>query len=322
MATTQKPSRPGVRKNKRKGQRKRNAKAQLNGSPTQRKGSQIRSAEALSPAKEPSDSALQLAERLSERVGHRSARIRFDFVRRADGIPALPPLARLLRGGRGGEVRLKLLLALLWVAGGGDERHATSAWPARAWAALLDLDDPELHGQRRVRDAIRWLEQEGFLRTERQPGRPMVLQLLLEDGSGKDYFDPAPPAKKKKESKEAWLGSDLYIQLPASFWTEGWAARLTGRALAMLLVLREVTFSGDWRWVSPSQARQRYGLSEDTWSKGVAELKANKIIEIRKKAVGEEVFDFRRVRNTYKLPVDDEHRLVLPPRPRTADRIT
>lgn len=244
---------------------------------------------------------------------NRSARVRFDFVCRRDG-DGVPPLARLLRGGRGGEVRLKLLLSLLWVAGGGDERHATSAWPARAWAALLDLDDPEVHGQRRVREAIRWLEDAGFLRTERQPGRPMALQLLLEDGSGKEYVDPAPLAKKKKDSKETIHGSDLFIQLPASFWTEGWATRLSGRAIAMLLVLSEVTFSGPWRWVSPAQARQRYGLSEDTWTKGVTELKAHKIIQIRKTPVGEEVFDFRRVRNTYKLPLDQEGRLMLPAR--------
>ncbi len=198
-------------------------------------------------------------------------------------------------------MRLKLLLTLLWVAGGGDERHATRAWPARAWATLLDLDDPEGRGQRRIRDAIHWLEQKQFLRTERQPGKPMALQLLKEDGSGDPYFDPAPPAKKKKGSKEALGASDLYIELPYSFWTDGWAVRLSGRAIVMLLILREVTFSGAWKWVSPSKARQIYGISEDTWSKGVAELKANEIVEIRKRPVGEEVFDFRRVRNTYKL---------------------
>lgn len=304
MATRQAPFRPEVKKHKAKGQSKYRAESQPKGRPSRRKRSKVLT-------KQPSDDALDLAQRLSDRVGQRGARVRFDFFRATDGTAESPPAARLLRGGRGGEVRLKLLLTLLWVAGGGDERHATRAWPARAWAALLDLDDPEGRGQRRVRDAIGWLEREGFLRTDRHPGRPMSLQLLMEDGSGEAYFDPAPAAKQKKGRNEAWAGRDLYVELPATFWTDGWVVRLTGRAIAMLLILREVAFSGKWSWVSPAKARERYGISEDTWSKGVAELNAHKIIEIRKKTVGEEIFDFRRVRNTYRLAVD-EHRLLLP----------
>jgi|SRR5579859_3368814 len=265
-------------------------------------------------ANEPSDTALRLATRLSERVGARPARVRFGFVRRLEG-EGPPPLAGLLRGGRGGEVRLKLVLSLLWVAGGGDERHATGAWPARAWAALLDLPDPEGNGQRRIHDAIRWLEEKNLIRVVRQPGKPMSLQLLLEDGSGKPYFDPAPHARKKKESNEHVEPCELFFQMPPSFWTDGWIVRLSGRALTMLLVLSEVTFSGGWRWVSPSQARQKYGISEDTWSRGVAELKRHKIIDIRKKPVGEEEFDFRRVRNTYLLRFDQERRVALPTPP-------
>lgn len=315
VATTHQPSRPGGRKNKPKAQSKGKSEAQTNDRPARRKGSRVRPRQAPRTAKGPSERALRAAQTLSDRVSNRAVRVRFSFVRREDGSERLPPLARLLRGGRGGEVRLKLLLALLWVAGGGDERHATNAYPARSWAALLDLDDPEGHGQRRVRDAIQWLEREGFVRTDRQPGKPMALQLLLEDGLGKEYVDPAESAKKKKDSKEGLQRSDLYVLLPASFWTEGWAATLSARALAMLLVLREVTFSGEWKWVSPAQARHRYGLSEDTWSKGVAELRAHKIIEIRKRPVSEDDFEFRRVRNTYKLPVDDDHRVLLPARP-------
>src|SRR6266852_4842857 len=88
----------------------------------------VRAGRVLSPTKQPSDTAFRLARRLSERIAERSARVRFGFVCRRQG-DGPPPLARVLRGGRGGEVRLKLLLTLLWVAGGGDERHATRAWP-------------------------------------------------------------------------------------------------------------------------------------------------------------------------------------------------
>ena len=274
----------------------------------------------LPPPRKPSDRALRLAATLSKRLKHRGAKIRFAFVRNDDGVTGPPPLARLLRGGRGGEVRLKLLLSLLWVAGGGDDRHKTNAYPARAWASLLDLPDPETNGQRRIRDAIQWLEAADFVRTDRQPGRPMALQLLLEDGSARAYIDPAGAAKKKKASKESLKSSDLFMSLPDSLWTDGWLVTLSGRALAMLLVLAEVTFSDseEWKWVSPARARQRYGLSEDTWSRGIAELRARGIIEIRKRPVGEDEFEFQRVRNTYKVPRDSGGRISLPAPPRVS----
>jgi hypothetical protein len=268
------------------------------------------------PPKEPSEEALRLAETLSNNLQQRSAKVRFDFVRNPHGVPGPPPLAQLLRGGRGGDVRLKLLLSLLWVAGGGtDDRHKTKAYPARAWAGLLDLPEPDTNGQRRIRDAIQWLEDRDFIRSERQPGRPMAIQLLLEDGSGKTYFDPAEHAHRKKKSKGGVEASDLFITLPHTFWTDGWIVTLSGRATAMLLVLASVTLSdtNDFKWIAPSRARQRYGLSEDTWSRGAAELKARGLIEVRKQAVGEDAFDFRRVRNSFKVPRDDKGWIVLPP---------
>lgn len=266
----------------------------------------------LPPPREPSEHALRLAKTLNERLKGRAAKIRFDFIRHEAG--GLPPVASLLRGGRGGDVRLKLLLSLLWVAGGGsDQRHSTNAYPARAWAGLLDLPEPEGNGQRRIRDAIGWLEEEGFVRTMRAPGRPMALQLMREDGSGRPYSDPAAAAKRKKKSGAAITSSDLYIGLPAPFWTDGWLVTLSGRAIAMLLVIAHVTFSerDEWPWVSPARARKLYGVSEDTWSKGIAELRARGIIQVRKRPVGEDDFDFRRVRNTYKLRREGRQ-LVLP----------
>lgn len=263
---------------------------------------------------EPSEHALRLASTLSQQLGKRAAKIRFDFIRQESG--ALPSLASVLRGGRGGEVRLKLLLSLLWVAGGGtDDRHKTRAYPARAWAGLLDLPDPEVNGQRRIRDAISWLEDEGYVTSFREPGRPMVLQLRLEDGSGQAYIDPAGAASRKKKRGKTLTGSDLYIGLPANFWTDGWLVTLSGRAIAMLLAVAHLTFTerDEWAWISPSRARKLYGLSEDTWTRGIAELRAREIIRIRKKPVGEDDFDFRRVRNTYNFPRDGKV-IVLPRR--------
>jgi hypothetical protein len=273
----------------------------------------------IPPLSEPSERSLRAASMLSERLKHRAAKVRLDFIRCSTPGPP-PPLAVLLRGGSGGEVRLKLFLSLLWVAGGGiDERHKTNAYPARAWAALLDLPDPEGKGQRRIRDAIGWLEEQQLINIDREPGRPMALQLRRDDGSGKPYTDPAG-AHKKGTSKQPMNQHDYFVLLPETFWTEGWIVSLSARAIAMLLVIAEMTFSPtrEFEWVSPSRARQIYGISEDTWSKGIAELRARKIIVIRKQPVGEDDFDFRRVRNTYKLQRTSNKQIALPARAKTA----
>jgi hypothetical protein len=43
---------------------------------------------------------------------------------------------------------------------------------------------------------------------------------------------------------------------------------------------------------------------------------ARGLIEVRKQAVGEDAFDFRRVRNSFKVPRDDKGWIVLPSRAR------
>ena len=70
--------------------------------------------------------------------------------------------------------------------------------------------------------------------------------------------------------------------------------------LAILLILLEVTQQGKKKaeWLSPSQ-RRRYGLSDDSWTRGTAELSRLGVVVIGKKSVGD--FDFKRVRHTYTL---------------------
>jgi hypothetical protein len=273
-----------------------------------------------STPKPPSERSQRAAALLSERILNRPLRVRLSFIRNEDGVVSgIPPLASLLRGGRGGEVRLKLLLSLLWAAGGGDPRHQTH-YPARSWAALLDLPDPEGNGQRRVRDALQWLEERKFIKTDLQPGKPTVIHLLREDGSGRAYTDPADAYKKVTGSDKKAITEkrrrELHLTVPDTFWTDGWIAMLSARAVAMLLVIGEVTFSDrEWDWVSPRIARRRYGISEDTWSRGIKELYAQQIIEIRRRPVSLDDFDFRRVRNTYRVGRDNSRRIILPAPP-------
>jgi hypothetical protein len=72
--------------------------------------------------------------------------------------------------------------------------------------------------------------------------------------------------------------------------------------LGPLLVMLVVTQGGEKKaqWISPSQARSRFGLSEDTWTRGIAELQRYGVLVVRKKPVSED-FGWRRVRNAYTL---------------------
>jgi hypothetical protein len=258
------------------------------------------------PPRHPSPAALALLRRANERVKGRSADgrhtpVRHAFVERASHSDNHdPPAANLLRASKGGALRLKLYLALLWQAGGGDERHAAT-WPARAWAELLDLPDPEGHGDRRIRDAIRALERAQLLKATREPGRPIMLTLLRDDGTANPYVHPGEVASAAKKQGAVDL-SGLYVQLPPGFWTKGWAITLSGPGTVMLLVMQVLTKNGlrKGQWISPKQARSRFGLSEDTWTRGVAELRRHGLLETRKKPVSED-FGWRRVRNTYTL---------------------
>ncbi len=141
----------------------------------------------------PGVEAVQAAEYLAKRAVGRSAQVRRRFIERADNTPDSPPLARLLRGGRGGQVRTKLLLTMLWV--GANPPHDVT-YPARAYAELLGLPKPETTGARRVLDAIDWLEQRRFLTVENRPGHPSRVTLLRELADGQPYTVPGAALTK------------------------------------------------------------------------------------------------------------------------------
>jgi hypothetical protein len=226
------------------------------------------------------------------RVYGRSAPIRQAFIRSGSGPP--PPLAQVLRGGgRGGEVRLKLFLSLLWIAAA--PPHETS-FPARGWAELLGLRDPDRAGARRITDAFSFLAARQLVRVERSRGRPSTVFLLDDAGRGTEY---KPPGSGHGER---------YVNLPASFWISGWHVVLSAAAVALLLVLLD---QQDFQnpttptWVSPARARELYALSSDTWTKGTRELRANGLVAVSHAPVsasgGLDTFGWRRVRNTYRL---------------------
>ena len=221
--------------------------------------------------------ALALA--IGRRVGFRRAPIRRCFVRLQD--PAhTTPLAVALRGGRGGAVRIKLLLSMLWLA---PAPPHDLTMPTRTWANLLGLSDPERAGTRRVSEALGWLQTHRLLRLTQNPGRPTTAYLLHECGDGEEYSSPVDRAGA---TGSLFPASDRYISLPSEFWTGGWIRALSGTAIASLLALLDLEpLDAKPFWVSPTQAQRLHGLSESTRQRGIAELVAHGIVHVEKKLI-------------------------------------
>lgn len=242
------------------------------------------------------DTALQLSER-AQRV---SVPLRAGFVESPS--PAfVPPLASLLRGGRGGEVKVKVLLSILWTATAAPYSVRRGA---RVWAALIGLPDPNGKGAARVNDALRTLTKDKFLRSDRQRGKTAELTLLSELGTGADYTHPgeAWAAAKGADPRER-RRMQRYIKLPVTLWTSGWIAALDGPGLAMLLILLSAARGRDPEdlWFTPQVASDRYALSETTRARGIAELKRYGLVAVYRTPVARDQISSRRFRNTYTL---------------------
>lgn len=203
-----------------------------------------------------------------------------------------PPLAKLVRGGHGGEVRLKLYLTMALLAG--QAPHKIRPISARTWATALGLDDPDTNGARRVADALNWLAKEDaqdrkpLVKLERVSGEPPTVQLLSATGNGKVWSRPTQP----------------WVTMPLTYWSEGWVWRLTGSGTALLLIILDE--QGRMRGKPASftgQDRKLRGLSDDTWTRATKELKDFGLIEVGKVTNGENL-DWRRARNTYLVLKD------------------
>ncbi|RKR88116.1 hypothetical protein BDK92_2423 [Micromonospora pisi] len=206
---------------------------------------------------------------------------------RDDTLSATPPLAHMLRGGQGGEVRLKLYLTMTMLAA--RPPHDIKSIPARTWARVLALPDPEVNGARRITDALNWLQEARLVRLDSRQGMPKDVTLLSPSGTGKAY---------------SWRGS-WYISMPLGFWQNEWVYQLSGSAVGFLLVLRDMRSNKtetDPPWLTMTQ-KQRYGFSEDTWTRASKELRDHSLLVVRRKPQGKE-FDHRRLRNTYWINIE------------------
>lgn len=244
----------------------------------------------------------EFAQALGVRRREAGAPVRTIFVS-DESVPA-PPLARLLRGGgRGGQVRVKLYLSLLWVCA---KKPYDVSRPARAWAALLGLPDVEGTGVRRIQQALRDLDDRQFIRLEERLGLPSRVVMLNEKGDGSE-FRPAPDAYNavRRRGVAEDLRNNQYFRVPTSLWTKGHIARLNGPALAMLLALLSERRGAEQPavWFSPGRAQARFALSPSTRQAGLKELRQLGLLETHVRSVSERgtYIDFARVRQVHEI---------------------
>jgi hypothetical protein len=252
--------------------------------------------------------AREFAERLGARRRDAGAPVRTIFA--SDETVERPTLAQLLSGGsaggggRGGQLRVKLYLSLLWVCA---KTPYDVARPARAWSALLGLPDPENRGVRRVQQTFRELQDRHLVRLEDRGGFPTRVLVLGEKGDGRAYR-PAPDAHSallRKQADEEVLREHRYFRVPSSLWTDGHIAKLGGPGLAMLLaVLSERRGQSEpGVWFSPARATARFGFAASTRSQGLAELRALGLLRTTIRTVSENgaYIDFARRRSVHEI---------------------
>jgi len=237
-------------------------------------------------------------------AGADTAAVRYRFIARQDGSDPSPPMARILRGGggRGGATRLKVYLSLLWLARNRALERPVFSYPARQLAALVGLPHPDGAGTRRVQEALRWLEKEGFAALDRRPGDVTHVHLLDDAGGGGPYRPAGALVTQAAKRSRSEREQHFYVQLDARFWTEGWVAELSGAAIAMYLAcLYEQRGRGGEIWVSPRMGRERYDLSDETRNKGLRELADQGLLDLARRPVpAASLFDERfRARNVY-----------------------
>ena len=111
-------------------------------------------------------------------------------------------------------MRLKLFLSMNLLAT--SDPFDVRPLPARVWAEMLNLPSPKINGARRVSEAIASLQQHKLISIDnRRRGRPRRVYLRSHTGDGKPYSRP----------RSTW------VNLPVTFWTNGWIVRLSGRAI-------------------------------------------------------------------------------------------
>lgn len=182
------------------------------------------------------------------------------FARITDPSQTSTPLSRLFAGG---EVQLKLYLTLVLLT----RKPPHELFRPKAdfyWANVLGYEErTEANpapgaGTRRIKRALKALE------ADVPPSGPLIKR-RVEHGRGPVLQVVPPPGEMRPP----------YITLPIELWSRGWLNVMSARALFVYVCLRLMFVSkhdGDPVHVSVWE-RDRFTMSDDTWQRGVAELK-------------------------------------------------
>jgi hypothetical protein len=204
-----------------------------------------------------------------------------------DMVPPVPPLARLIQGGRGGEARLKLYLLLTMMA----TRYPYDIRnPRNPQTLALTLDLPPATGPRRITSNMKWLSDHDFIRLTKRPGLTPAIQLLDPYGSGYSLENP--------RSNRPWM------TIPIGFWSRGWLLQLSPVAIAVLFSLREHLGGYETPRYMLRDRRESYHLSHDTWTRGSLELEDNGLLTVTRRLHGQDQYADMRLRNNYWLNID------------------
>jgi hypothetical protein len=221
---------------------------------------------------------------LTRRSRRRSVQFPEGFLRDPNGDP---PMARIFRGDRAGELRLKLYVTGTMLAAAAP--HDIKGISGRGWAEVLGLEDPATSGARRINAAIDWLAEHDFVTIEQAAGHAPTITLLDPGGSDRPYRRP----------RKRW------VSVPIGLWSRYWIYELDGPSLAVLLAVLDmqgVRTPRNAPWLSGSE-RPRYGLSDDTWTRGTKRLQQLDLLTVKRVPQGRD-FDYRRLRNTYWIDLD------------------
>ncbi len=231
--------------------------------------------------------ACQAAKEIAKAMGRRrGTRVRSAFARDRAGKRSAPMSKLVAVGGRGGEVALKVILALLWMRPG----TPTAISPLKL-AELIGLADPDKKGARRVGDALRTLAEHGLITAERRRGGAPTVSLLREDGRGGRYFAPRGDDE------------DYYFHIPTEMWTTGKLQQLSSAGLAMLLaIMSEQKSAGAPQWWSTTSFPARIGISPATRARGTRELQRAGLLQVdRRRTSRSGTLEPPQIRNIYHL---------------------
>jgi hypothetical protein len=181
------------------------------------------------------------------------------FLQTRPGDKPVPgPLHHFVNSRRGGALDLYLLLVLL--ASGAPY---TVARPAGVFARALGMSSAS-GASSSVAKQWSWLEGHQLIKRVGRKGRWTDVQLLREDGSGREY---APGSS-----------GGPYLKLPFAYYEDGWHGKLDLPSKAMLLIA--LSMQDDF-FLPQEKAPEWYGLSPDSAGRGLRNLQAQGLLTRR-----------------------------------------